>query len=108
MTHGVSETGGLVIRDNPDEQRYEAVRDGKVVGFIDYVTASDPHRLVLVHTEVDPSVEGAGVGSQLVAAALDDIHARGLGLVPACPFVSAYLRRHPQQSPADVGAKDVR
>lgn len=52
--------------------------------------------IVLVHTEVAPAVEGRGVGSRLVSAALDDIRARGLRLVPICPFVRAYLGRHPE------------
>jgi predicted GNAT family acetyltransferase len=53
--------------------------------------------IVLVHTEVAASAEGHGLGSRLVAGALDDIRARGLRLVPVCPFVTAYLRRHPEQ-----------
>jgi hypothetical protein len=57
-----------------------------------------------VHTEVEEAVEGTGVGSQLVREALDDFRARGLGVVPVCPFVSAYLRRHPEY--ADVVGVD--
>ena len=84
----------LVVRDNPEELRYEALRDGQLVGLIRYRT--EPGVIVLVHTEVDEAVEGTGVGSQLVRFALEDIRARGLRLVPVCPFVAAYLRRHPE------------
>jgi predicted GNAT family acetyltransferase len=49
-----------------------------------------------LHTEVDPAVEGTGVGSELVAAALHDIRERGLSAVVICPFVRAYMRRHPE------------
>ena len=52
--------------------------------------------MVLVHTEVVSSAEGKGIGSQLVAGALDDIRSRGLRVVPVCPFVAAYVRRHPE------------
>jgi predicted GNAT family acetyltransferase len=38
------------------------------------------------------------VGSQLVRGALDDLRARGLRVVPLCPFVAAYLRRHPEDA----------
>jgi predicted GNAT family acetyltransferase len=51
---------------------------------------------VLVHTEVAPSAEGAGVGSRLVRGALDDVRARGLRVAPLCPFVREYIRRHPE------------
>ena len=84
-----------VVRDNPDELRYEILRDGRVFGEIRYRT--EPGVITLVHTEVTPAVEGQGVGSRLVAGALDDIRARGLRLVPVCPFVRAYLQRHPEQ-----------
>jgi uncharacterized protein len=64
------------------------------VGEILYRTR--PGVIVLVHTEVAPVAKGRGLGSRLVTAALDDIRARGLRLVPICPFVRAYLGRHPE------------
>ena len=88
-------TDEYVVRDNPQELRYEILRDGEVVGEIWYRTA--PGVIVLVHTEVAPTEEGQGVGSRLVSGALDDIRARGLRVSPVCPFVAAYLRRHPEQ-----------
>jgi uncharacterized protein len=83
----------VTIRDNPAELRYEALANGELVGEIRYRT--EPGLVVLVHTDVAPSAEGTGVGSRLVAGALDDIRARGLGVVPLCPFVAAFIRRHP-------------
>jgi hypothetical protein len=84
----------VTVRDNPDKRRYELVLDGEVVGEIDYT--SRPGEIVLLHTEVSPELEGQGLGARLVADALEDIRARGLRVVPVCPFVSAYLRRHPE------------
>jgi predicted GNAT family acetyltransferase len=49
-------------------------------------------------------VEGSGVGSALVAGALDDIRSRGLRVVPLCPFVAAFIRRHSEY--ADLVARD--
>lgn len=49
----------------------------------------------MVHTDVDPKWEGHGAGSALVQGALDDVRARGLKVRPVCPFVAAYIRRHP-------------
>lgn len=84
----------LLVRDNREELRYEALRDGELVGIVRY--RIEPGVVVLVHTEVDEAVEGTGVGSQLVRGALDDVRARGLRLVPVCPFVAVYLGRHPE------------
>jgi len=50
---------------------------------------------VLVHTEVDPDYEGQGIAGALAQYALDDARSRGLGVVPRCAFVQAYLARHP-------------
>jgi predicted GNAT family acetyltransferase len=84
------------VRDNPAELRYEAVANGELLGEIRYRT--EPGVVVLVHTEVAPSAEGIGIGSRLVEEALDDIRARGLHVVPLCPFVAAYIRRHPDHA----------
>jgi predicted GNAT family acetyltransferase len=45
---------------------------------------------------VRPEAEGKGVASELVRWALDDVRGRGLRIVPRCPFVAAYLKRHPE------------
>jgi predicted GNAT family acetyltransferase len=36
-----------------------------------------------------------GVGSRLARGALEDARARGLKVTVVCPFITAYLRRHP-------------
>ena len=82
----------LRVVDNPEELRYELWLGATRAGFIEY--RSEPGAILLVHTEVDPAVEGRGLGSRLVAGALDDLRARDLKLVPLCPFVRAYLRHH--------------
>jgi uncharacterized protein len=97
----VGVTGDLTIRDNAPELRYELLGEGKVLGEILYRTR--PGSVVLLHTEVLPSAEGSGLGSRLVAGALDDIRARGLRVVPLCPFVAAYIRRHSEYSDLVTG-----
>ena len=82
------------VVDNPDELRYELWLEETRVGFLAY--RREPGALVLVHTDIDPAFEGRGLGSRLVAGALADLRSRGLKLVPLCPFVADYLRRHPE------------
>ena len=84
----------IAVRDNPDELRYELVVDGNVAGEILYRLL--PDAVALVHTQVAPKREGSGLGGRLVAGALDDIRARGLHVIPICPFVRSYIRRHPE------------
>lgn len=75
-----------------DERRYILLLDGQRVGFTTYVD-HDSQR-VFVHTEIDMDHSGKGLASTLVAAALDDVRARGLRVVAICPFTAAYLRGH--------------
>lgn len=86
----------VTLRDNAAQQRYELVLDDEVVGEIVYRLR--PGAVALLHTEVSADLEGKGLGARLVAGALEDIRARGLRLVPLCPFVGAYLRRHPEEA----------
>ena len=86
----------MTVRDNPAEPRYELLDGNKIVGEIRY--RREPGALALVHTEVDPSYEGTGAAGLLVEEALHDLRERGLGVIPVCPYVRAWLRRHPEQA----------
>jgi len=82
------------VVDNPADDRYELWLDDRLAGEIRYTRAGE--RLVLVHTEIAPELKGRGLADVLVQGALDDLKERGIEYVPVCPFVRAYLRRHPQ------------
>jgi predicted GNAT family acetyltransferase len=81
------------VRDNPERTRYELLVDGELAGFLRYNMRAG--RIILVHTEIDEARAGHGLASILVAGALDDIRVRGLKIVPVCPFVERFLKRHP-------------
>ena len=44
-----------------------------------------------------PALEGRGIGSRLVRAALEKVRAEGLKVVALCPFVKAYIEKHPEE-----------
>ncbi|MCM0676495.1 N-acetyltransferase [Micromonospora phytophila] len=88
----MSDVDMIVIRNNPELKRYEALVDGALAGFADYHLVGD--RVVFTHTEVDAAYEGRGLGSRLVGEALDDVRRQGRFTTPLCPFVASYLRRH--------------
>lgn len=85
--------------DVPGEERYEArTADGALAGFAAYQLSRQPagnQVMVMTHTEVDPGFAGQGVATDLIRGALDDIRAKALPIVPLCPFVAAFLARHP-------------
>jgi predicted GNAT family acetyltransferase len=87
--------GGEAVRisDNPEERRYEAWLGDRLAGKAEYRIAGE--RVIFFHTEIDPAFEGHGVGSRLAREALDDVRARGLRVTPKCPFIAAWIARHP-------------
>ena len=94
------------VTDNPRASRYELWLGTTRAGFIQY--RAEPGVVFLIHTKIDPTFEGQGLGERLVAGALADLRARGLTLVPRCPFVRADLRRHPDQADLVAGDPAVR
>jgi uncharacterized protein len=89
-----------VVRDVPQEQRYEITVDGQRAGFAAYVDRpggeGGGQRRVFTHTEIDDAYAGQGLAGVLVSAALDAVRASGRRAVPVCPYVSAFLKRHPE------------
>lgn len=82
------------LRNAEDKNRYEASLDGELAGFADYILTDG--LITFTHTEIDPKFEGKGVGSALVRFALDDVRARGeRKVLPICPFVKAWIGKHP-------------
>ncbi|QIP14066.1 N-acetyltransferase [Spirosoma aureum] len=81
------------VRDNRHRHRFEMKIDGKL-STVAYQKVDD-ETLAIIHTQVDSSLEGKGVGSHLVEAVLTYIEQNNLKIVPLCPFVTVYLKRHP-------------
>lgn len=79
---------------NESRNRYEVRVDGKLAGFAEYIAMTG--LIIMSHTEVLPEFEGQGVGSALAKYALDDIRAQeSLQVQPLCPFIKAWIDRHP-------------
>lgn len=86
----------VTVRDNEAEERYEAGVKGHLA-FIAYERAGDT--ITLIHTEVPKELEGHGIAGKLAQTALEDARARGLTVVPLCPYVQSYIRRHQEYLP---------
>jgi predicted GNAT family acetyltransferase len=83
----------IEVTDDAEHERYVITANGEVAGFVQY--RRRPQLIAFVHTEIDPAFEGRGLGGRLVGAALDAARADGLAVLPFCPFVNAYIQRHP-------------
>ena len=83
----------MSVVDNPARSRFELALEGGTA-FATYRRAGDV--LIIPHTEVPPELEGHGYGLALVKGVLELARAQGLKVRPACPFVTDYMRRHPE------------
>lgn len=82
----------IEVADAPERERFEVTVDGELAGFLVYRTRKG--LLALVHTEVEDRFEGRGLGGWLARFALDQAREQGIAVLPFCPFVNAWMRRH--------------
>lgn len=101
----MTEAEAITVVRNEERHRYEALLDGRVVGFTQYRTR--PGQVIFIHTETEPEYEGRGYASVLARRALDDVRARGDKVVAQCPFIAGYIRRHPDAADLAEDAQDL-
>jgi predicted GNAT family acetyltransferase len=80
------------IVNNRTRHRFELEVDGHIAA--SYYEIAGPV-ITFVHTEVPPELGGKGVGSKLIGGALDQVRSEGLKVIAQCPFVKAYIDKHP-------------
>jgi hypothetical protein len=81
------------VRDNAERHRFELDADGHIA-FSNYKREGSV--ITFMHTKVPAALNGRGIGSALVRGALDLARAQGLKVKALCPFVQAYLDKHPE------------
>lgn len=87
----MTDSANPTVSHNADKNRFEAQTTGGLAR-LDYMEV--PGRIVMTHTEVPEEAEGEGVGSALAKAALEYARKEERAVVPLCPFVASYIRRH--------------
>jgi uncharacterized protein len=85
--------GAPAVTDNPAASRYEMHVDGELAGLITY--RRQDATISLLHTEIEPAFQGAHLAGHLARFALDDARQRGLAVLPFCPYVASWIRKHP-------------
>jgi len=91
----------MVVRDD-EQHRYELHVGQSIAAFAEFRVR--PGYLVFTHTETDAAFEGRGYGSALAKGALDDVRRRGERIKAECPFIAAYIKRHPEYEDLLVAA----
>ncbi|WP_420627890.1 GNAT family N-acetyltransferase [Candidatus Leptofilum sp.] len=92
----------LAIRNNEAEKRFEVEVNGRLA-LLEYIRAGQ--NITYTHTEVPVGLEGMGIGAKLARHALEFARDNDLKVIPICPFVTNYLRTHPEFHPIVFGYK---
>lgn len=88
----------ITVRQNSSRHRYELLDGDKVIGkahWLLFERDASPAR-IFFHTTVDDDYAGQGLAGKLARFALEDTIAEGLKVVPVCPYIKVYLRKHPE------------
>lgn len=83
----------LDLVKNETGNRFEMNVDGNtaIIEYKEY-----PGKIALLHTEVPPQLEGKGAATAIIEKTLDYIEKKKFKLIPLCPLVVAYIKRHPE------------
>ncbi len=83
----------LEVIHNPTENRFEAFIDGNLAK-LDYIL--DDETIVMTHVGVHPDHRGRGVAGRITQVALEYAKEKSLRVIPMCPYIASYIRRHPE------------
>jgi predicted GNAT family acetyltransferase len=81
----------LTIINNSEASRFETTVEGHLA-LVEYMES--PGKIAFTHTEVPAALEGKGIASGLAKHVLQFARDSQLKVVPLCPFISGYLRKH--------------
>jgi predicted GNAT family acetyltransferase len=81
------------IRHNDAAHRFEAGQAPNLAR-LDYRMSG--HSVDMIHVEVPEEYQGQGLAGSLTLAALNWAREKGLKVIPSCPYVKVYLKKHPE------------
>jgi hypothetical protein len=79
------------VQHDTTRHRFFVELDGQV-GLLNYRLS--PGKIVFTHAEVPHAFEGHGIASAIAKTALEWAKSQNLRVVPACPFMAAYVKKH--------------
>jgi predicted GNAT family acetyltransferase len=89
-------SSSITVRHNSPENRFEAEGGGEL-SVAEYELRGT--EMIMTHTYVPPHLRGQGIAEKLVRVALEHARDQRLRVVPACSYVAAFIRRHPEFQP---------
>lgn len=97
-------TGALIFEHLAERGRFRLLQDEQEAAVLDY-RVSEPAVWDIVHTYSPPRFRGAGLASALVQHVFDQARSAGVRIVPSCPYIPAWVARHPAEGDLIVAAR---
>ena len=88
-----TESDNLRVINNTDLNRFEVQLDHQVA-VLEYQIAGK--NIIYTHTEVPPEYEGRGIAATMARFAMEFAREQGYKVQALCPYVNAFVRRHPE------------
>jgi predicted GNAT family acetyltransferase len=82
------------VSHNAAAQRFETTVDGHLA-LAEY-RMTQPTVMRLTHTEVPQALEGRGIAGALARFAMAHAREHRLKIDPQCPYMRAYMEKHPE------------
>jgi len=83
-----------MVTHHSDASRFEVLLEDGQIAYLDYDETKV--RLIFAHTYVPKTFEGRGIAALLVKSGLEYAQSMNMLVTPACPYVAAYIKRHPE------------
>ncbi len=90
----------LEVIHNQEKKRFE-IQIGDQIAMVKYILGSS--EIIFTHTEVPEAFEGHGVAGKMAKVAIEYAKAQGLRIRPMCPYMAAYIKRHPEYHSITAG-----
>ena len=85
---------------NKEKKQFE-MQLGDQIAMVKYILGSS--EIIFTHTEVPEEFEGHGIASKIAKVAVEYSKAQGMRIRPLCPYMSAYIKRHPEYQSITAG-----
>lgn len=82
-------------KNNDEKGMFYFEKNNSILAKMTYVW-SGTDRIIIDHTEVNPSLKGQGVGKQMLTKAVEFARAKGISIIPLCPFARSVFNKMPE------------
>lgn len=85
----------VLQEDNGKKGKFYILENGHPEAEMTYTWAGT-ERIIIDHTEVNEVLKGKNAGKQMVMKAVDFARAKGIKIIPLCPFANSVFKKTPE------------